>query len=440
MKKLTILLVVLTLLAIPMSVGAQSVTTNTAFQVVNLNQSADATVTITFYDANGGVTYAITDDTIAAGSSKTYIQSGETNLGTSFDGSVIISSDQEIAAIVNQNTADATPATTGYNGSYTGFSEGSDTFYIPIVLNAYYGYHTEISVQNASTGPVDVTVTYDTAGCTDVKTTLAVGAAVRFDNTATCSGGLSGNGSASISATGPVVAVVNQIGDTLPSINLEQTYNGFAPANSGPTLYTPIALHHYYTFNSSFQVQNISGGAMDICATYSDGLQTCVNSVADGAAATFLQEPEAHAENWGGSATITNTTGGDMVGIVNQASGVSASSFNMYTAGATNWALPSLLYQYYGFTSAFQVQNVSNGDVDITVTYDDGTTASALAVPAGGVAPAFVQDAESGHAVGVAFSAMVVATGDIVIVVNQDVLLPGAIDYQYSYNATALTP
>ena len=91
-----------------------------------------------------------------------------------------------------------------------------------------------------------------------------------------------------------MVAVVNQIGDASPSANLEQTYNGFAPADGNSTLYAPIALHEYYGFNSSFQVQNISGAVMDICATYSDDLQMCVSDVADSGAATFLQGDETH--------------------------------------------------------------------------------------------------------------------------------------------------
>lgn len=432
MKKIATLLMAVSLLVIPVVVSAQT-TTNTAFQVVNLSATNDASVAIVFYDALGVEVYTL-NDTITAGSSKTYIQANMgTELGSTFNGSVVISSDQQVAAIVNQNTSNA-GATEGYNASYTGFSEGNTTFYIPIVLNMYYGYHTEISVQNAGSSNVDVTVTYDTTGCTDTATALAPGAAVRFDNTQTCTGGLNSNGSASISATGPVVAIVNQIGDTAPSVNLEQAYNGFAPVSGAATLYTPIALHDYYSFNSAFQIQNISGSAMDICATYSDGYFACQTGIADGASATFLQQGEPHAATWTGSATITNTTGGDMVGIVNQQGGNSAASFNMYAAGSTNWALPSLLYQYYSFTSAFQVQNISSGSVDITVTYDDGASASATGVAAGQVAT-FIQALETGHTANQAFSAVIAATGDIVVVVNQDVITPGAIDYQYSYNA-----
>jgi len=432
MKRIVTLLTVFALLAIPMVASAQGETTNTAFQVVNLSESEAASITVVFYDADGNQTHSL-DDTINAGASKTYIQANMGELGVSFNGSVVISSDQEIAAIVNQNTSNA-DATSGYNASYTGFSEGDTAFYIPIVLNNFYGYRTEISVQNASSEAVDVTVTYDTPECTDQKLALPVGAAVRFNNTETCNGGLNANGSATITATGPVVAIVNQISD---DADLEQTYNGFGLANAGSTLYTPIALHQFYGFNSSFQVQNLSGAEMDICATYSDGLQECVAGVADGASATFLQGNEAHAAGWTGSAIITNTTGGNMVGVVNQQGGNSAASFNMYTGGATKWSLPSLLYQYYGFTSAFQVQNVSGDVVDITVTYDDGASASADDVADGDVAT-FIQNNETGHTPNQAFSAVIEATGEIVVVVNQDVLTPGNIDYQYSYNAVPL--
>jgi hypothetical protein len=434
MKRVVLSLAILAILALPLTVFAQT-TTNTAFQVVNLNDTEDANVAIVFYDTTGAEILTM-DDVIAAGSSETYIQADMTGLGSSFDGSVVVTSDQQIAAIVNQNTSNL-DNTEGYNGSYTGFSEGSDTFYIPVVLGSFYGFHTEISIQNAGSDPVNVTVDYADASCTDSTITgLAVGTAVRLDNNTTCPVAQT-NTSAVISAGGPVVAVVNQIGDTAPSPNLEQTYNGFAPASGGDTLYAPIALHDFYGFNSAFQVQNISGAPMDITVTYSDGISDTVASVADGASATFLQANEPHVTRWTGSAVVTNNTGGAMVGIVNQQGTTSAASYNMYSSGAPVWALPSLLYQYYGFTSAFQVQNISGGPTDITVTYDDATTASATAVPDGGVAT-FIQDNETGHAVNWAGSARVSAGGDVVIVVNQDVLVAGAIDYQYSYNAVPL--
>ena len=431
MKRVVLSLAILAVLALPLTVFAQT-TTNTAFQVVNLSDAEDANVAIVFYDATGAQVLSM-DDVIVAGSSETYIQANMTGLGASFDGSVVVTSDQQIAAIVNQNTSNA-DSTAGYNGSYTGFSEGSDTFYVPVVLGSFYGYHTEISIQNAGSGAVNVTVDYADATCTDSTITgLAQGAAVRIDNTTTCPVAQT-NTSAVIDATGPVVAVVNQITEVG---NLEQTYNGFAPASGGATLYAPIALHAYYGFNSAFQVQNISGAPMDITVTYSDGISDTWPSVADGGSATFLQENEAHVATWSGSAMVSNSTGGAMVGIVNQQGTTSAASYNMYSSGASAWALPSLLYQYYGFTSAFQVQNVSGGATDITVTYDDATTASATAVPDGGVAT-FIQNNETGHAVNWAGSARVTAGGDIVIVVNQDVLTAGAIDYQYSYNAVPL--
>lgn len=429
MKRVILSLTILAVLALPLTVFAQT-TTNTAFQVVNLSETDDANVNIVFYDTTGAEVYSM-NDTITAGSSSTYVQSAqETELGTTFNGSVVVTSDQQIAAIVNQNTNDGSN-TAGYNGSYTGFSEGSDTFVVPIVLARFYGYYTEISIQNASSSAVNVTVDYVDAACTtDTATALGQGTAVRFNNNDSCAG--SGiNTAATITADGPVVAVVNQISE---AGNLEQTYNGFAPASGGDTLYAPIALNAYYGFNSAMQVQNVSGAAMDISVEYSDGVTATVTAVADGESATFQQSLEGHAAGWTGSAKFTNSTGGDMVGIVNQQGSTSAASYNMYSGGATEWALPSLLYQFYGFTSAYQVQNISGGDVDIAVTYDDGTTASAAAV-ADGAAVSFVQNAEVGHTAGWAGSAKITATGDIVIVVNQDVLTAGVIDFQYSYNA-----
>jgi len=428
MKKIMALIMVLAVLAVPMAASAQT-TTTTGFQVANLSETNDANITIVYYNTDGTEAYTATD-TITAGQSKTYLQAAmETELGDTFSGSVVISSNEEIAAIVNQNTK----GDSRYNASYTGFTEGGDTFYLPVVLNNYYGWVTEISIQNAGSDPVNVTVNYSTSGCTDTATNLAAGAAVRFDNSESCSSGLDANGSATISAPGPVVAVVNQIN---ANGEKEQTYNGFAPADGGATLYNPIALKAYYTFNTAFQVQNISGAPMDICATYSDGIdQVCETNVADGASAMFNQAGETHADGFQGSAVITNTTGGNMVGIVNQASpSGKASSFNMFAEGATKWALPSLLKAYYEYNSGFQLQNISGGPVNITVTYSDGEVETAENV-ANGASAAFQQSVE-GHVDGWNGSATVEATGAIVVVVNQDA--PANFDKQYSYNAVPL--
>jgi hypothetical protein len=224
------------------------------------------------------------------------------------------------------------------------------------------------------------------------------------------------------------VAIVNQIN---PAGEKEQTYNGFAPTDGADTLYTPIALKGFFTFNSSFQVQNISGAQMDITAEYSDGVTVTKEDIADGESATFVQSAEGHASGFSGSAVVTNSTGGDMVAIVNQSSaGGKASSFNMFSAGSTDWALPSLLHDYYGYNSAFQVQNVSGSSVDITVNYSDGTTATASGVADNQIA-SFVQANES-HAGTWSGSATLEATGEVVVVVNQDA--PADFDKQYSYN------
>jgi hypothetical protein len=138
MKRVAALLVALAIVALPMAAGAQT-TTRTAFQVVNLSQNAAANVHIIFYDLNGNELFSM-DDSITAGSSETYIQENMSDdppagIGSTFNGSAVVYSDQEVAGIINQNTSDSHDdrpnATRGYNGSYTGFTQGSDIFYIP---------------------------------------------------------------------------------------------------------------------------------------------------------------------------------------------------------------------------------------------------------------------------------------------------------------------
>ncbi|OQY42394.1 MAG: hypothetical protein B6242_16275, partial [Anaerolineaceae bacterium 4572_78] len=74
----------------------------TDFQIQNLDSSKDATVTITFYKADGTVAATISDVGIDAGGSVTYVVADfPAGVGDSFEGSVVIKSDTPVGAIIN---------------------------------------------------------------------------------------------------------------------------------------------------------------------------------------------------------------------------------------------------------------------------------------------------------------------------------------------------
>jgi hypothetical protein len=328
-----------------------------------------------------------------------------------------LSSDQPIAAIVNQKTTGAQER----SGSYSGEAAGSDSAYIPIAMKAFYGFDTEISIQNASGSAVSATVSYynqagtEIASAEDSCTNLAVGAACRLNQADNANLPSSFNGSASVSSTGPVVVVVNQNGP-----NKQNTYNGFY--SGGPVLSAPIIMNAYYGFKTVVQVQNVGTAATQIKATYSDGKVVTSGAVQPNSAVSFYNWTESHASNYVGSAKFESLAGQNLVGMVNQTNDVQSSSYNLFVGGAGTFVLPTIMRNFYDYSTSFQIQNVSTLPCDCAVTYDDGATpapaGSLTAIPAG--ASVLVPNRnETGHGNGYTGSATVVCSGDVVVVVNQ---------------------
>ena len=399
------------------SINVYGATKTTAFQIQNL-ASTPATITIKYFDSTGTEVTAATETAIpiAANDSIQRAQSNNTNLPAGFNGSVVIESDQPIAAIANQ---DALEGTVHYQGSYTGIDGAAtaSTFFLPVALKTYFGYTTEISIQNAGSANVDVTIHYfddtgaEIAAAQDTKTGLLPGGAVRFSQGSNANLPANFNGSAKAVATGPIVAVVNQDNTTA---FVQQTYNGFGSGNA--TLYIPVVMNSFFGFNTAFQIQNVGTVATDIKATYSDGTEITRTGIGPGQAAMFVQSQETHSSNYAGSAVITASQ--PIVGIVNQASAAKASSYNAFTASATNFILPAVMKAYFSFNSAFQCLNVGAATADITATFTDGVVVTQTGI--GVNSPAQFVQANEGHASNWAGGVKVTSTQPIVCIVNQE--------------------
>jgi hypothetical protein len=184
MKRIAQAIIVIALALMPFLASAQSTVTGSGFQVQNLNESQPANIVITYYDANGGVA-ATQNQTVPAGGALTFFNGQGGTIAMSapsgFRGSVVISSDQPIAAITNL-------IGTGIGESYGGFSSGSGTISVPLVTRNNFGDSTVISVQNTGSADTTVTVTYTpgvagNAGQTDTAT-IKPGASATFSQAA----------------------------------------------------------------------------------------------------------------------------------------------------------------------------------------------------------------------------------------------------------------
>ena len=371
-KTLSIIISIAILMALFTSAAAAQFTSVTSFQVQNLSAET-ATIMLEFYDEAGNVVTAATlSDTIAGDSSKLYTQANNDDLPSGFNGSVVILSDRPVAAIAVQEARNALNQV--YQGTYSGFAadRASDTFYAPTVMKAFYGFTTEISVQNASSANVDVSVSY-TGGYSDSFTGLKPGQVIRFDNSATVGMPSAYIGAAVITATGGnVVAVVNQ--NNVAALQ-QQTYEGFSPASAGTELFVPVLMRSFYGFNTSVQVQNVGAGSTDITIHYSNGTSKTETLATNGASYLFTQgnDPDLPS-GWIGSARITSTSE-NIIAVANQQNvGTGkASSYNAFASAAAGFVGPNVMKNFYGFNTSVQVQNVG-ATTTCTATFSNGTS------------------------------------------------------------------
>jgi hypothetical protein len=413
-------------------------------QVANLD-TQPATVTIEFYDTSGVLVHTYFDSTpIAAGDARTYYVPAilPDSAATSFRGSAVVSSERNIAAIVNENAGsgpnyDQPPGI--LRGSYTGIRAGdtASTLYMPVAVKAFYGFNSQLVVQNAGATATITFEFFDQTGAsiaTYVASSVAANASaiVELDTLTPTTGSIpSGfNGSVKVTSSSNLAGMVNNMTGAVL-----QTYNAFTTGDGGTTLYAPALFNDYYGYVSSIQVQNVGTVATDITVTYSDGIVKTANGVGAGSSALFYQPTEGHASGWAGSATVTSSAA-DVVAVVAQLSAVKASNYNAASGGATTIVAPALFKGFYGYDTALTVMNVGSVATDISVSYSDGLSASATGVAPGNSAQ-FFQFLE-GHAAGWSGAGTVTSTAaPIMGVVNEENIAATDGDWQYSYNTLA---
>ena len=394
--KFSIALALFIALALPIAVFAGNITSYTSgFQIQNLSSSDTANVTISFYNQNGTVA-AAPMDTIDASDSNTYYPLSAVSDG--FNGSVVISSDQPVAAIANILGNDG-----AHGASYVGFEGGAQTVNLPLVMKDNYGISTWFNVQNTGTEDAEVDVTYAGTSCTD-SATVKPSASHTFDQAAdTC---LSAGyvGAAQVTANKDVVVAVMQVTDDsqglLPSL---LAYNGFTTSSTTPVM--PLVTSGFYGSGTGIQIQNTGSLPTDVTLTYTPSAgfpgATCteMKTITAGNSATFAFPMDASCyTDPGGSAgtaafvgsaqVTTNSASQNLVAIVNQVTlGAStAAAYGAFSpADATDTvSLPLIMDRNYGIFTGFSVANVGNINTDISCTFSGTSyTASATNVAPG---------------------------------------------------------
>jgi len=388
MRKLSIVFLVMFLLGAmvaPVSAAGPSSYESTV-NITNTTGTA-GNVTLTYYNPNGSVA-ATYSDTIAAYETKWYITLP--GLSAAFDGSLIVSSSVPLGSISTIVGLDDIDDPMAY-GSYSGFSGGSEDVYIPLLMDSNYGFNTYYSVQNVSSSPVDVTITYSDGLVVAGITALQPGASAKIDNQAEAH--TAKKFSAELNATGDIaVSVVEWADGTFGDPIL--SYNGFPEGVTNPIL--PMVNENNYSYWTAIPIQNLGAVPTDVTVSYAptksgtactETITIPANGVVEFGSYAFvfpytvppytgMSTTCTLGETFVGNARVTaNSASQPLVGLINQATATlsvtldkGASVMGIDPASATATLVFPDVRQWHGtdhwFTSV-TITNLSGGSLPI---------------------------------------------------------------------------
>jgi hypothetical protein len=334
---------------------------NTFFNVQNAGGSAE-TVDVTYVPSTNGKSGVTDSVTIQPGAAKTFDQAPGSTSGTKtcndlkdasgkFIGGAKIHSTGPVVATVMELNTTTFKTLLGYNG----FSTGSPSINLPLIMANNNSFSTSIQVQNTDpTATTTVTIKYapnngGSGAPADEVFSLSPGQTkVVIQNSAPPSNGSTNNwntigryiGGATISSNPNVnlVAVVNETSTGLGSGGpYGSSFEGFNPGNATPHVTLPLIQSNNSGFYTSIMVQNVqnlSGTSCSVTVHYNANTAGSfapkdeVFTLTQGQAWTVIQNsaPPSNGStvnNWNGvgkyigSAEITASSC-NVVGIVNQ--------------------------------------------------------------------------------------------------------------------------
>lgn len=395
MKKIISLLIILMVfMMIPSGVLAfPSGSWVSGVTVANLT-SQTATVLITFYNQNGSVALSFDGGTIPGNGSKTwYLPSHVSGLSSGFIGSAVVSSDKQIAAIVN------TQLPSGSNpiriGTSVGVNTPAETVYATQLMKNYWGWNSYCAVQNTGSSAVTVSAYYYDRNGSQVGAartqSIPANASYIFDQS-TDSGLANGfNGSAKFvgDSSHPLAVVCNFYNAGSGSGDAQfHSYNGMG--TGGTTLYVPRVVKDYYNYQSGLKIQNIGTEALTVTITFNfNGTNYTLTSPSISSGQSWgpymgdpLQlvgaSPSLTGVSGSGSAVITvNSPNANkrIIATINEDNRVDPAGRGItYEAGlfseaSTVIVFPQITSEYYGYSSGWQVAKVESGTSNCTASY-----------------------------------------------------------------------
>lgn len=380
-------------------------------QVQNVS-GGTATVDVVVYDSASTATYSASAS-LATGASRTFVPSDFAGMPDGFQGSAVVSADQDIRAIVNVVNRKA--GSWGVEGGlaaaqYQGMNAGDTAILFPLAKNDFYGKTTTFFIQNAGAAAATALATFNIGGTNYAYTTpsIAPGAMVVVTpNDAGVPSGTSGLGSLSVTSAEPLAGVVLEHKTTEDPATLLQATRAFTSADADVLAYAPVVKNNFYNRLTGIQVMNPGSTPVDVLITYTTSSAstnpscnvTDAATIPGGTSWTFVQGFASSNVPDGclASAAIA-ATGGTIVAVVNE------SFTNAAVAGGTRQAstaystipdsattstvsVPSHKECLYGKGTGTQIQNVGGADASVVLAFTSsgGTyTSNPQTIPQGG--------------------------------------------------------
>lgn len=383
-KSLSILMLVVFLVgavaASPKAVYAATIPAyESSIQIQNLDEVAVANISIAYYNPDGSLavlpapyTNPVTD-TVQPGSSNTYLP---IHPDVGFKGSVVVSSDKEIAIISNLTIA----ATNRALGTYTGVASGGPSLFFPLIDKR--NNVSVFSIQNASSVVANYVIDFvpeptgSFADIPDVPGTLQPGAAATY-NMADYNGANPWLGSIKVTAsTGAIAGVVSNVNATVPASPTNGVYNGFSAGSA--TAILPLIMENNNGNRTGTSCQNLGPGAATITMSYtpSEGFperpDDVFENVPENGIAVKVMDYQGTTK-WVGSSTVTVSDGASIACVVNQTRPAKKNS-NLYEGfnpiAATDTVVMPLIMTKNGSTTktftAFSIASVDGNNIDVT--------------------------------------------------------------------------
>lgn len=348
--------------------------------------SAPANISLEVYNTSGG-TFSPSLAPLAVNGAGSYFVGQINALGTSFNGSAVMSADQPVVATIVQVP---TSTTVKNRPLSNGFSSGSNSVLVATVLKNTAGYNSKVVIQNTDSAPNNFMVEFVSAATNTVfhtinQTNVAPNTSVYYDAGTIVALGAAFNGSMRITATkttggGAGSAVATSLELEIAG-NGAYAFQGVPSTSAATTVYMATALCNLLVggvpapnnkATTAYAIQNTGAALANVTITYKGAATTTQNlSIPAGSKLSANPCTAGAGDGFTGSATIVSSQPIVAIGKVFGAGLTTA--FEGATAGAAKIALPYARWlpaASGGQQTFIAIQNIGGSPVGpVTVKY-----------------------------------------------------------------------